>query len=289
MEMLPVKELTISPSGGAHSSPRRSSRTIFGPGFGAHQSKGSHRIDIHRAFMSRSADYLAKVRILLAESEARVAGFIAKGLREAAYAVDIACDGEEALHWGVVNDYDLIILDTWLPVKDGQAVCRALRMSGFRAPVLMLTALDAMDDQVRGLECGADDYLTMPCDFKELLGRLRALLQRRSAPRSLVAWVADLRLDTSKHTVERAGKPVSLTSKEYALLEFLVLNEGRVVGREQIARYVWDDTLDPFSDVIDVYVKRLRGKMDTGYSRPLIHIRQGEGFILTGEKVPGGV
>ena len=227
------------------------------------------------------------MRILLVEDEARVAGFIARGLREQAYAVDIARDGERALYHAAVNEYDLVILDVLLPVKDGHAVCRELRSSGFRAPILMLTARDAIDDRVRGLDCGADDYLTKPFDFKELLARLRALLRRVSTLRPPVARVADLTLDTTSHAVKRAGKPVSLTAKEYALLEFLVLNQGRVVGREQIAQHVWDDTFDAFSNVIDVYIKRLRGKLDTGFGRRLIHTRRGEGYILTGELVPG--
>ena len=222
------------------------------------------------------------VRILLVEDESRVAGFIAKGLREQSYAVDIARDGGEALYQAAVNDYDLVILDVLVPVKDGHTVCRELRASGFRTPILMLTARDAVDDRVCGLDSGADDYLTKPFDFKELLARMRALLRRSSVLRPAVARVADLTLNTASHAVARAGKAVSLTAKEYALLEFLVLNEDRVVGREQIAQHVWDESFDPFSNIIDVYVRRLRGKMDTGFARRLIHTRRGEGYILTG-------
>ena len=221
------------------------------------------------------------MRILLVEDETRVAGFIAKGLREKSYAVDIAADGEQALYHAAVNDYDLVILDVMLPVKDGHSVCRELRASGYRTPILMLTARDAVDDRVAGLDSGADDYLTKPFDFKELLARLRALLRRNATLRPQVAHVADLTLNTTSHAVARGGKPVSLTAKEYALLEFLVLNQGRVVGREQIAQHVWDESFDPFSNVIDVYVKRLRGKLDTGHSCRLIHTRRGEGYILT--------
>ena len=220
------------------------------------------------------------MRILLVEDEARVAGFIAKGLREQTYAVDVARNGEEALYQASVNDYDLVVLDVLLPIKDGHAVCRELRSSGFRAPILMLTARDAIDDRVAGLDSGADDYLTKPFDFKELLARLRALARRSVALRPAVIRVADLSLDTASHQAQRAGKPVSLTAKEYALLEYLVLNEGRVVGREQIAEHVWDESFDPFSNVIDVYIKRLRGKLDTGYARRLIHTRRGEGYML---------
>ncbi|MBZ5724808.1 MAG: response regulator transcription factor [Acidobacteriia bacterium] len=221
------------------------------------------------------------MRILLVEDESRVAGFIAKGLREQAYAVDIARDGEKALYQAAVNEYDLVILDVMLPLKDGHTVCRELRASGFAAPILMLTARDAVDDRVAGLDSGADDYLAKPFDFKELLARLRALLRRSAGLRPQVARVADLLLDTASHAVTRGGKTVSLTAKEYALLEYLVLNEGRVVGREPIAQHVWDESFDPFSNVIDVYIKRLRAKMDTGFARRLIHTRRGEGYILT--------
>ena len=171
------------------------------------------------------------VRILLVEDESRVAAFIVKGLREHAYAVDVARDGEQALYQAAVNEYDLVILDVMLPIKDGHAVCRELRASGFRAPILMLTARDAVDDRVAGLDSGADDYLAKPFDFKELLARLRALLRRSTSLRPEVARVADLTLNTASHAVTRAGKAMTLTAKEYALLEFLVLNEGRVVGR----------------------------------------------------------
>jgi two-component system copper resistance phosphate regulon response regulator CusR len=223
------------------------------------------------------------VRILLVEDEARVAGFIAKGLREQAYAVDIAGDGEQALYQAAVNQYDIVILDVMLPVKDGHTVCRELRASGFRTPILMLTARGAVDDRVEGLDSGADDYLAKPFDFKELLARLRALLRRPAALRPQVLRVADLTLNTASHAAARAGKPVGLTAKEYALLEFLVLNQGRVVGREQIGQHVWDENFDPLSNVIDVYIKRLRAKLDTGFSRRLIHTRRGEGYILSAQ------
>ncbi len=220
------------------------------------------------------------MRILLVEDEARVAGFIAKGLREQCYAVDVARDGEQALYHAAVNDYDLVVLDVMLPVRDGYSVCRELRASGFRAPILMLTARDGVDDRVAGLDSGADDYLVKPFDFRELLARLRALARRTGVLRPRIARVADLTLDTGSHSVTRGGRAVSLTAKEYALLEFLVLNEGRVVGREQIAQHVWDETFDPLSNIIDVYVKRLRNKLDTGYSRRLIHTRRGEGYLM---------
>jgi two-component system copper resistance phosphate regulon response regulator CusR len=215
------------------------------------------------------------------EDESRVAGFIAKGLREQTYAVDLAANGEEALYLAGVNEYDLVVLDVQLPLKDGYTVCRELRGSGFRSPILMLTARDAVDDRVAGLDAGADDYLTKPFDFKELLARLRALARRSVTLRPRVIRVADLSLDTGSHQAARAGKTVSLTAKEYALLEFLMLNEGRVVGREQIAEHVWDETFDPFSNVIDVYIRRLRAKLDSGAACPLIHTRRGAGYLLS--------
>ena len=225
------------------------------------------------------------MRVLLVEDEPRVAGFIAKGLREQTYAVDVARDGPEALYSAGVNDYDLVILDVMLPVKDGYAVCRELRGSGVRTPILMLTARDAVDDRVKGLDCGADDYLTKPFDFKELLARLRALGRRTKEIRPAVIRVADLTLNTANHTAGRAGKPISLTAKEYALLEFLLLNQDRVVNREQIAEHVWDENFDPFSNIIDVYIRRLRAKIDAGFERPLIHTRRGAGYLLTADPV----
>jgi len=221
------------------------------------------------------------------EDESRVAGFIARGLREQSYAVDIAPDGEQAVYLAAVNSYDLVILDVMLPVKDGYAVCRELRSAGLRTPILMLTARDAVDDRVAGLDSGADDYLVKPFDFKELLARLRALLRRSATLRPPVACVADLVLNTGSHRVERAGKAVPLTAREYALLEFLVLNQGRVVGREEIAQHVWDESFDPFSNVIDVYIRRLRGKLDAGFSPRLIHTLRGAGYLLSAEAGAG--
>ena len=220
---------------------------------------------------------------MLAEDDARVAAFVAKGLREQAYAVDIARDGEEAVYFASVNEYDLLILDVMLPVKDGHAVCRNLRVAGVRVPILMLTARGSVDDRVAGLDSGADDYLTKPFDFKELLARLRALLRRAAVFRPAMIEAGDLSLNTASHAVMRSGRPISLTAKEYALLEFLVLNEGRVVGREQIAQHVWDENFDPFSNVIDVYIKRLRAKIDAGVPRRLIHTRRGEGYLLSAQ------
>jgi two-component system, OmpR family, copper resistance phosphate regulon response regulator CusR len=227
------------------------------------------------------------VRILLVEDETRVAGFLAKGLREQAYAVDVAGDGESALYQAAVNHYDLVILDVMLPLKNGYAVCRELRHSGFRAPILMLTARDSIDDRVSGLDSGADDYLVKPFDFKELLARLRALSRRSGDPRPESLKVADLTVNTTSHAVARGGRTINLTAKEYALLEFLVLNQGRVVGREAIAQHVWEESFDAFTNVIDVYIKRLRAKLDGPRAPRLIHTRRGEGYILTASPEAG--
>jgi two-component system copper resistance phosphate regulon response regulator CusR len=223
------------------------------------------------------------VRILLVEDESRVAGFISRGLREQSYAVDVASDGEQALQLAWVNDYDVVLLDVMLPKRDGYSVCRELRAAGLRTPILMLTARDAVDDRVSGLDSGADDYLVKPFEFKELLARIRALLRRTADWRPPVANVADLTIDRASHAVLRGGRRINLTAKEYALLEFLVLKQGCVVGRAEISHHVWDEEFDPFSNVIDVYVKRLRAKIDADSNRPLIHTRRGEGYILMPE------
>ncbi len=229
------------------------------------------------------------MHILLVEDESRVAGFLARGLREQAYAVDIAGDGESALYQAAVNHYDLVILDVMLPLKNGYAVCRELRGAGLRAPILMLTARYSIDDRVAGLDSGADDYLVKPFDFKELLARLRALSRRSGDPRPESLRVADLSVNTASHAVERGGRTISLTAKEYALLEFLVVNQDRVVGRDAIAQHVWEETFDAFTNVIDVYIKRLRAKLEEPGSPRLIHTRRGEGYILTAKPEAGDV
>jgi DNA-binding response OmpR family regulator len=225
------------------------------------------------------------MRILLVEDDSRIARFVAKGLREQAYAVDLAANGEEALYHASVNTYDLAILDVMIPAPDGFEVCRRLRESGLRIPILMLTARDATDDRVRGLNTGADDYLTKPFEFRELLARLRALLRRSGELRSDRIAIDDLVLDTAAQTAARAGKQIPLTTKEYSLLEYLARNAGRIVGREEISEHVWDETFDPFTNTIEVYVNRLRRKIDEPAGKPLIHTRRGAGYILGAVKV----
>jgi len=205
---------------------------------------------------------------------------MAKGLREQAYAVDVVGSGEEALYQAAINTYDLAILDVMIPAPDGFAVCRELRKSGQRMPILMLTARDALEDRVSGLDHGADDYLTKPFEFRELLARLRALLRRPGGLQPAKIVVADLVVDTVGQNVSRGGRPISLTAKEYALIEFLVRNAGRVVGRAEIAEHVWDEEFDPFSNLIEVYVNRVRRKIDAGSTKPLLHTRRGSGYVL---------
>jgi two-component system copper resistance phosphate regulon response regulator CusR len=223
------------------------------------------------------------MRILLVEDEPRVSSFIIKGLRDQSYAVDLAVDGEEALFKVGINDYDVIILDVMLPVKDGFQVCHEVRNQGVKIPVLMLTARDAVEDRVRGLDTGADDYLSKPFDFNELLARIRALLRRAKQIRPEILQIADLQLNTTNHLVIRGGERISLTAKEYALLEFFMLQAGKIVGRQEIAEHVWDENFDPFSNIIDVYVRRLRRKIDEGFDKPLIHTRRGEGYIMAAD------
>ena len=220
------------------------------------------------------------MRILLVEDDPGVRRFVVKGLREQAYAVDTAANGEEALYHAEINEYDLIILDVMIPPPDGFEVCRKLRQSGKRVPILMLTARDAVEDRVTGLDRGADDYLTKPFEFRELLARLRALLRRSSELQPPRLVVGDLILDTAEQSASRSGHAISLTHKEYALLEYLVRNAGRVVNRSDIAEHVWDESFDPFSNLIEVYINRLRRKIDPDGSSALLQTRRGAGYIL---------
>jgi DNA-binding response OmpR family regulator len=220
------------------------------------------------------------MRVLLVEDDPRIAKFVAKGLREHSYAVDVAADGEAALYQAEINSYDIFILDVMIPPPDGFTVCRKLRETGNRNPILMLTARDAVDDRISGLDSGADDYLTKPFAFLELLARLRALLRRPKEMRTPGIRVDDLVLDTRSQSVSRSGSEIVVTAKEYALLEYLARNAGRIIGREEIAEHVWDESFDPFSNLIEVYVNRLRKKIDPPGSLPLLHTKRGAGYSL---------
>lgn len=220
------------------------------------------------------------MRILLAEDDYRIANFVSKGLRENSYAVDIVNNGEDALYQISISDYDLIILDVMMPLKDGFEVCRELRESGNKTPILLLTARDAVEDRISGLDFGADDYLVKPFEFGELLARLRALLRRSSEIRPPKIIIADLEIDTISQKVSRGGNEILLTAKEYALLEYLAREKGKVIGREEISTHVWDESFDVFSNSIEVYVNRLRAKIDKDFSVQLIQTRRGAGYIL---------
>lgn len=221
------------------------------------------------------------MRILLAEDEPAAAQMLAKGLREQTYAVDVAADGEAALEHTAFTNYDLLILDVMLPRLDGFTVCRQVRAVSSGVPILILTARDGVEDRITGLDAGADDYLSKPFDFHELLARVRALLRRRPVLRFAPLVVGDLVVDTRTRRVRRAGQPLTLTAKEYALLEYLASRAEEVVGRADIAEHVWDATFDPFSNLIEVYVQRLRRKLDHNFPHKLLRTRRGAGYVLT--------
>ncbi len=224
------------------------------------------------------------MRLLLIEDEDDAARMIAKGLRQESHAVDVASDGEFGLDKALSHPYDLIILDLRLPGKDGWTVCRELREAGLQIPVLMLTASGAYEDRVRGLDLGADDYLVKPFDINELLARVRALLRRRPLLQDPMIRVDTLEIDTRSRTVRRAGEFVRITAKEYALLECLARDADTLLGREAISERVWNESYDPFSNLIEEYIKRLRKKIDIEGQKPLIHARRGEGYILTAKE-----
>jgi DNA-binding response OmpR family regulator len=221
------------------------------------------------------------MRILVVEDEPAAAAVLAKGLREFTYAVDVAANGDDALEQIGVNDYDLVILDVMLPGINGLDLCRQLRDARIAVPILMLTARGGLDQRVEGLDAGADDYLPKPYHFPELLARVRALLRRGPNLEAPILAVEDLTMDPRARRVERSGQLVQLTSKEYALLEYLMRRQGHVVGRAEIAEHVWDDSYDPMSNLIEVYIQRLRRKIDDGHSIKLIQTRRGAGYMLT--------
>lgn len=220
------------------------------------------------------------MRILLVEDDRRIARFVARGLREQAYAVDVVGDGDEVGYKLSINDYDAVILDVMIPGRDGFHVCRDLRAAGIAVPVIMLTARDTVQDRITGLDSGADDYLTKPFAVTELLARLRALLRRGRVVRPATITIANLVLDTAAQRATRGGRALALTTKEYALLEYLAREGGRVVSRTEIAEHVWDENFDPLTNLIDVHINRLRRKVDNGFPHKLIHTRRGAGYML---------
>lgn len=220
------------------------------------------------------------MRILVVEDEKKVASFIKRGLEEEAFTVDVAYDGEEGLDLAESNSYSLIIMDLMLPKMGGLEVIRQLREKEISVPVLCLTAKDAVDDIVSGLDSGSDDYLTKPFAFAELLARVRALLRRGSQDRGAEIVFADLRLDPVTHRVWRGDKEIDLTAKEYGLLEYFMRSPNQILTRTMIAEHVWDYTFDSFTNIIDVYVNYLRKKVDRDFSVKLIHTVRGMGYTL---------
>lgn len=222
------------------------------------------------------------MHVLVVEDERKIAAYVKRGLEEQGYAVDIACTGREALEWAETVKFDLIVLDILLPEVDGLTVCRTLRERGNRTPILVLTARDAVDDRVSGLDAGADDYLVKPFALKELLARLRALSRRdENAPKTTVVQVADLTLDTATHRVRRGETDIQLTAKEFAILEYLMRHPDHVLSRATIADHVWSYDTYNQSNVVDVYIRNLRRKIDEPFELKLIHTVRGVGYRLS--------
>jgi DNA-binding response OmpR family regulator len=220
------------------------------------------------------------MRILLIEDDRKAARLLTKGLQEEGFVVDVAVTGEDGEEKAAVNEYDVIVLDWLLPGKDGLGVCHTLRASGNSTPILMLTARDSVTDRVTGLGTGADDYLTKPFAFAELLARIRALLRRSRVAQASVLRVADLTLDPALRRVTRGGSPVTLTPKEYAILEVLIRSAGGVVSRTRLAERVWDEASEVLDNLVDAHVSHLRKKIDQGASVPLVHTIRGVGYRL---------
>ena len=223
------------------------------------------------------------MRILLVEDEEKVSRFVVRGLAAEGFAVDAAADGDGGLELATTYNYDLIVLDLMLPGLSGTEVLRRIRRADHRVPILMLTARDAVADKVQHLEAGADDYLTKPFAFAELMARVKALLRRGSVERPNVLRVADLEVDRLSQQVRRAGQRIELTAKEYALLEYLAANAGRVLSRTMIIDHVWDQSFDGATNIVDVYVRHLRSKVDEGHNSKLIRTVRGVGYKISDE------
>lgn len=220
------------------------------------------------------------MRILVVEDERKLAAVLRRGLEEQGYAVDLAFDGAAGVAFAETEPYDLVVLDVMLPSLDGLAACRQIRAAGREMPVLMLTARDTIDDRVRGLDSGADDYLVKPFAFRELLARVRALLRRDGQSKETTLRVADIEVDTNSHDVRRGGRLLALTSKEYAVLEYLARNPNRLLTRTQIAEHVWNYDFDLESNVVDVYIRTLRRKLGDEHEPRLLRTVRGSGYQL---------
>ncbi len=221
------------------------------------------------------------MRILLIEDDRKIASAVSKSLRAEGYAVDIAYDGVKGEELALVSDNDVIILDVLLPLQDGWTTCANLRKQKVMTPIIMLTALQDVNDKIRGLDSGADDYLAKPFHFGELLARIRSLVRRKSEVRSTIIEKFGLSLDVTTHKAFRDGREISLTSKEYALLELFMMNPDRILSRETISEHVWDMNFEPRSNVIESFVKFLRQKVDKGFNTQLIHTVRGSGYIFS--------
>jgi len=224
------------------------------------------------------------VRVLFAEDDRQLRESVARGLREASYVVDLAANGTEALALAGQHTYDAVILDILMAGASGLEVCKAIRAAGNSVPILMLTALDAIEQRITGLDAGADDYLTKPFDFGELLARLRALTRRRGEVLSPELVIGDLVIDTTRHEVRRGARQIPLTTKEFTFLHHLARHAGRVVSRAELMEHVWEDKSNAYSNIIDVYASRLRRKLEEGDETPLVVTLRGTGFMLN---VPG--
>lgn len=220
------------------------------------------------------------IKLLIVEDEPSLLKIIAKRLKEEGYGVDAGKDGEEGQYYLDESEYDCIILDIMLPVVDGLTLLKNIRAKGIKTPVLLLTARDSIEDRVAGLDTGADDYLIKPFSFDELLARIRALLRRNTETCSNTLAISDLILDINAHTVKRNDKTIDLTTKEHAILEYLLKNRGRIMTRTQIAEHVWDYDFDYNSNLVDVYIRYLRRKIDDGFDNKLIHTVRGSGYVI---------
>jgi len=223
------------------------------------------------------------MKVLIVEDEKKIASFIKRGLNEEGYSVDMAYDGLEGLDKAMSSVYDIVIIDIMLPKMDGIELCSYLRKKGFNNPILILTARDRVEDKVKGLDSGANDYLTKPFAFEELLARLRALTRKSNNQAKTNIKIADLEIDLISHKVKRGGKEIPLTVKEFALLEFLAYRAGSIVTRNMISEHVWDINFDTGTNVIDVYVNYLRKKIDSNSDKKLIHTIRGRGYMLKEE------
>ncbi|MFQ5736877.1 MAG: response regulator [Thermodesulfobacteriota bacterium] len=220
------------------------------------------------------------MRILLVEDEKDLAMIIKQGLEEEGYVVDVAHDGEEGLYMAENYPVDVVVLDIMLPLLDGLSVLKSMRKKGIATPVIMLTARDALIDKIKGLDTGADDYLTKPFVFGELLARVRSLLRRKGTVKEAVVRIADLEIDTASHDVKRGGKPIQLSAREYALLEYLAYKKNNVVSRTDIVEHIYHEDSDMDSNVVDVYISYLRNKIDKGFDKKLIQTVRGAGYML---------